>query len=357
MTMRRRAVRSFVIAMLLAIASIARAETPPTIVVLARAKDERVARRLEAELLALGFDVLRRQERGADRTSLEGVAVDGVRGAVRIDDGAIALRVIDHASGAPIDLRVPLDASDADGSDAALRTVEIVRARLLDVPPLVPSAAPTIVFVPRGTDPGAPAGALVAPAEPTGIQAPLPIRIERARAPLELLMGASGIAPLRGLGSAADLRFGLGSRLYGTSFTFRLDGWLPIAPIDIPRGADGRAVAAFAMGSFAMGWQRQPNGSRFVPTIVAGASIATLGIEAVPVGGTTVAPFRKTSYAFVPYAEGRATLRVWEGLKVFGAALVGSGLPALRVHVDGAGPGTFAQPLLLGTAGIEVEIP
>lgn len=313
--------------------------------------DNPVAVRLRAELEALGFQVIILPESGRppSREALEAAARDaGAVAAVRIvpSQKGVEVWVADRATGKTVlrEVVAPQPGTPAGTSTIAVRTVELLRASLMEVESATPPPG-EVTITPTVRAAAAPRVEAAPPPPPPPRRLGLSAQLGPAVA-----IAAGGIDPTVHL--LVDLRWVPG-RWLGVDVL----GLVPTAPARI-ESAEGTSLVSLAMLGAGAHVALAPllgdlsPEPRFTPTLGAGVAAAWLQLE-----GIANAPYaaREEDVGMVaPY------LRAGLGITV---------LPHLRLRLDIIGGATAPRPVIqhgaqqtaawgpvfgLGSAGAEV---
>jgi hypothetical protein len=349
--------RERVAAALLAVAALVvapRAQADPVKVAIVHGSEAiPLARRVQAELTALGVevvDITTATDALVDDAELDAAArLAGATAAIRIAAPSASVWIAGNDGKQYVVRVVPTDHAASSSPDAVLvlRAVELVRVALLDPPTPSPIPPPLPVAAPPPPPPRADATPHLAP-DPLEVMAPPP----RSRLTLEIapaVVGSPGGVPL-----TASLL--LGARFLPGAFGPAVFAVLPLFParVDGPEGtADVRAAIVGAGLHFAP----RPPGAMVRPGVEIGLAGVWLLIHGVATTGAAYTGQSDNLLVAAPYLRAGASLSV-SPLIALRASLLGAvALPEGAISFAGRQVATFGRPLLLGSGGLEITLP
>lgn len=317
---------------------------PAPIIVVLSAADDRFGLRLQAELVALGFDAVLAPPDTASATgpasvgSVEQVArsrraIAAIR-AVSSEHG-VEVWIADRVTGKTVvrDVTSPSDASDRDAA-LALAAVDLLRASLLEV-----------------ALPKAPLGDVPAPPELSQrLSLPAPGSLEPRSPPTLRVSLAPGVlwSP-GGMGPAGSLDVGL--------------AWIPTAhvgaaafvslPLSRPSvsGRGGAADLSVLLGGVGMRFVLTPPESRWSPSADAGVMVTSMESRGAASPGYLAKQVSATLAA--PYLRAGLALAVTPMLRVRADVLFGFVVPGVSVQLAKREVAAFGLPILLSTLGAD----
>jgi hypothetical protein len=323
----------FCVAMSLATSAMAQ-----KIAVARTAGDQRITNRVNAELSALGFEVeLVPETRSTEPSSLRQIATEhGAVAGLRASPSktGIELWIVNPATGATAYEEVVTIQSGRNDELLALRSVEVLRARLLKLGVL--SSPP-------------PAPAPIEPARPIAPASPVPPPPPRT----QLLTADLGLAytlETSALSNYASARFGLTLSpmpiLSVSSFAL-----LPVEDSEVSESAGTASVNAKLFG---LGGDAHLRWGRLGASLGAGALLAVLSVT-----GEAEPPYQGQHdrlFAAVPFVRlgGSAAVTDWLGLNL--ELLAGLATPPTVVRVDLNEVAEWGRPLLTASLTLQLGV-
>jgi hypothetical protein len=311
----------------------------PRLLVFSNQLQDPLVSRVLAELRSQGFEVITASAaagRIPDREVLAIAEAARAVAAVRmtVSESAVDLKVTDSMTEGTFVRRIEVE---ADPTVAALRTVEVLRTRLINLLALAPRhrARPT------------------EPARPTAPSATAPSAAERVRAPP--LRSTFGLA----LGAAVADSPGGSTRSWDMLAAFRwrtqtdfLVEALALVPVTRSefRESDGSARLGFGCLGAGIGW-RPIRARWWSPELGAGLAGILVQVQGIP--GAGLSGHNDTSFAVSPYLRTGFSVDFWETLAVRGDFLAGLALPRTVILFGDRQVGSWGRPLVLGSAGLE----
>lgn len=343
----RRSLASVALLAVVAFASRADADAPTRVLVVSDAENDPLAARLAVELRALGLEVEEARPTAGD--SLETIAREHHADALaRVGHAPASVSMwIDPTRfpqpGAPPVLHV--DAGGANGSDSgllALRAVELLRGRLLQVAAPIaarvePPIGPPPIASPLASAPPAPG----VPDDRRASQLRSPSRFAVAIGPA-LLATPGGLAPLPGAFLGADAR--VGDRLHAGL------ALLPPIATSAARGAQGGASVRLGLAAASASARFDLGRAFFDAGAGAGVVLALFSGDATP-------PAIASSGAaalFFPFARAGGGASLGDRLALRADLLFGATLPRAAIRVAGEEVASLGRPLALGVVALEV---
>lgn len=318
----------------------ASAQDRPLVALAVDRADDPVAERLRAELGALGFDVETVQAPGLapSRPLLEATARDrGAIAAMRIvpSRAGVEVWIFDRVTGKTVLREVVTDPDPArpDFETIALRTVELLRASLMEIDAPHPS---------RGE---------VRP--PPAVRAIGPRRRPPTRGPrTRLALGPTLALSPGGVGPALDLLAEV--RLAGPeSIGATIVALVPTLPARVADAEAGSASVLVALLGADLCWR--PHGSpRLQPDVGAGAAMVLLHLA-----GSARSGFVGTTddtLSVLPYVRGGARLGLWRGIGLVAETLMGLAIPQPSIRFAGSEVAVWGAPLVAASVGLEVAL-
>jgi hypothetical protein len=323
--------------------SIASAQSPPRVVLVADRDSDLVGMRLVGELSALGFEVVAvAVDPGTDagREPLEELARERQAvAALRVVplSGGVEVWIVDRVTGKTV-LREVVTAGEGETVEevVALRSVELLRASLMeiDAPHRVRGevAPPPNIrrVVPRPRPPPAP-----------------PPRLSLGLAPA--LLPSPG-----GMGLPVDVRVWVRHRA-GERWGWTAIGLVPVVPahVEAPEGeADG---APWLLGGGLDLYLTAP-GAPFGGVLGAGGALALVQMQGI----STQQPYRLASdgaLVSAGYLSAGATYALTPFLRLAADCVGGIAFPEVQMKFGGRAAATWGTPFLAVSAGIEVAWP
>jgi hypothetical protein len=327
----------------------ARAEGAPSRVALVRSSsNDRVlheaATRVRAELLAAGFEVVDVDEAPGDpRSEVENAAPETSSFATiamnRAANGAFAdVWISDHVTGKTVARRLEVGSGENATAVLAIRTLELLRASLLEVAAKVPPAEPPMaapVDVVKWIEPALPAAA---PAP-----APSPLR------GTALALGALALHGLRGIGLAIGPTLGVSHGIGPWFARLALAG--PLLGPNL-QTSTGSATVRQELGALELGWASVPR------PVGVNAWIGAGGYD-LHTDGSAATPYRATSGDVVSFLMTAGLGVLFEigprvGVTADVTALVVDPQPV--VVIAGRDAGGAGLPSLGGSLGVVVGL-
>jgi hypothetical protein len=346
-----------------------RADEVRVLVVRAQARDV-VAARIRDELQTLGVRV---EEASSGAGDLGAIArARGVAAALRVSSTAprtVELWVDpsrDRGSGAAVTRLEENVYEDGDTASAlALRAVELVRGRLLEVEHHAPaaSAAPAPSAAPSALPPAEPTPR---PPPPPPAE-PAPARSDRitsepkrppapgGRHRVALSIGPAVIAsPGGGLSASGDVAASVRWTLLGR-FAADVTALVPVVPATISSAAGSARISAGLVGLGA--WADLIDPERPLTTgLGLGVAAGLLGYAGEASSGGMSARSGLAAFA-MPYAKWGLGWRAFPPLTVAGEMLVGVARPRPVVVLEEASRGAFGNPMLAFGLSLQLSIP
>lgn len=304
------------------------------VVLLAKEPSESLPSRVSAELRSLGFEVVSVGDDDATKspTQLEAVARSSeALAAVRVVavEGAVDLWIVNVRTHEIVVRRVV----SPDPTVAALRSVEALRASLIDLLALAPKTSTP--HVPRE-----------AAAEVTGIP-PLAKEHDASRLGFELALG-----PAHATEYFDPSWHALGAFRWMWSGHWGLHA-VGVAPLSSSRvtGEEGYARITFGLLGGGLTWQPLAE-SWWTPYIGGGLAGALLHSRGVPSADFT--GYSHFIFVACPYVRAGARFLRKGPWRIHFSLLAGISAPHPVLVFDGRTAGAWGRPLLLGTLGVEL---
>lgn len=308
------------------------------IAILGIGSEDAVGRQLEAELISLGLVVVPSVPwtQGNDLAALEREARRlNVAAAIWIggvDASSAELVVVDRVTAKSLHKR--LDVSDQATSELrarvlVARAIELLRASLREL-------QERDQLPPRAVEPSAALRALVEPS---------PARV-RVAAGSTLLASSGGVPASFGLWLAAQYRLRLPVAL-------ELGGAVPLGSTEITAAEGSAEVSTLLLNAAAL-WEPLPARSSFRPQVGLES-----GAAVVRMMGSGAAPLRDgsdTVVAAVALTRAGASILVSKSLRLRADARLGLSVPEVSVLFAERVAATWGRPLLLLSAGLELEL-
>jgi hypothetical protein len=294
-------------------------------------EDALVARVL-GELRSQGFEVVPISAATASMPDREVLAIAEAAGAVAavgisVSESAVDLRVTDCMTEATFVRRLEVA---GDPAVAALRTVEVLRTRLINLLALAPRRKP------RAAEPTRPA------APPERVRAPPP------RSELGVALGGA-VAESPG-GSRASWHL-LAAFRWRTPTDLLLEAFalLPVSQAEF-REREGSALLGFGCLGAGVGWR--PIRQRWwSPDLGAGLAGTLVHVRGIP--GAGLAGHTDTSLAASPYLRIGFGAALWRTLALRGDLLTLLAMPRTVILFGDRPVGAWGRPVVLGSAGLE----
>ena len=320
--------------------SLATSAMAQKIAVARTAGDQRITNRVNAELTALGFEVeLVPETRSTEPSSLRQIvtehgAVAGLRASP--SKTGIELWIVNPATGATAYEEVVTIQTGRNDELLALRSVEVLRARLLKLGVL--SSAPP-ASVPIAHEPAA-------PIEPPSPPPPPPPRAQLLTADL----GMAYTLETSALSNYASARFGL--TLSPTPiFSLSSFAMIPVEESDVSKNEGTASVNATLFG---LGGDAHLHWGQLGASLGAGAALAVLSVT-----GQAEPPYQGRHdrlLAAAPFIRMSGSARVadWLGLNL--ELLAGLAIPPTVVRVDQQDAAEWGRPLLTASLTLQLGV-
>jgi hypothetical protein len=289
--------------------------------------------RVLGELRSQGFEVITVSAAAAgipDREVLAMAEAARAVAAVRIvvSESAVDLKVTDSMTEGTFVRRLEVE---GDRTVAALRTVEVLRTRLINLLALAPRRGPRVVE----------------PARPTATSAPpRQVRAPPARAAFGLALGA---AVAESPGGSTPSWHALAAFRWSTPTELLVEALalLPVSRSEF-RERDGSARLGFGWLGAGIGWQPM-SGRRWSPDLGAGVAGMLVRVQGMPSAGLT--GHTDTSLAASPYFRTGFSVACWKTLAVRGDLLAALAVPRTVILFGDRQVGSWGRPVVLGSAG------
>jgi len=298
--------------------------------------DHRITNRVNAELRALGFEVeLVPEARSTEPSSLRQIATEhGAVAGLRASPSktGIELWIVNPATGATAYEEVVTIQSGRNDELLALRSVEVLRARLLKLGVLSnPPPAPLVIeHEPALTSP----------------PPPLPPRTQLLTADLGMAYAWETSA----LSNYASARFGL---TLSPTPTFSLSSFAML-PLQESQVSQSEGTASVHSTLFGLGGDAHLRWGRLGASLGAGALLAVLSVT-----GEAAPPYQGQHdrlFAAVPFirVSGSARVADWLGLNL--EFLAGVATPPTVVRLDLEDVAEWGRPLLTGSLTLQLGV-
>ena len=324
----------------------------PRIVVIAddiRAHDS-IFSRLRAELRTVGFvvTVLPAPPSDTPRRALEEAALhDGAVAAVRLTPSRdrVEVWIVDRITGKTVlrDVLVTEAEPDRDAT-IALRTVELLRASLMEVdaphPPRGDTPAPAEIRTMAGLPPPA---VLADRPDSEAQRAP---RFALAVAPA-MIAGPGGLAPMAAL--AVDARAFVHPRVgVGVS------AFLPLSAARLDANEGTSTSRVFIVSADAFAHFASP-GARWDPTLAVGVAGIVLHTEGVASSPSWLG-VRSDSASFGMFLRPGISVALGDRLRLRTDVVTGLALPRFALDYVGRSVATWGWPFFVGSLGLEIPL-
>lgn len=327
--------RSVFVFALFAFAVPASAQEPlPRVALVVEAQGDPVARRLRAELVALGFEVVEVAAEGeAAREALENVArAESAVAALRVVPSAqgVEVWIVDRVTGKTVLREVVTADATAPAEDVVpVRAVELLRASLMEID------APHPV---QGEVPPPPNVRTIVPK-------PRPPPVPPPR--WSLALGPALLFSPGGLSTAGEarvaLRWRIGDRLGASAI-----GLVPAIAAYIETPQYRTDVSPWIGGLSGDFYFARP-GARWTPTAGLGVGLVALRMVGQGTQGAT-----DTTWGTAPFVSAGLTYAISKSLRVGADVLVGALFPETRIDFVSTPVAKWGRPLAAWSAGVEV---
>ena len=308
-------------------------ENPRLLVFSDQLGDPLVARVL-GELRSQGFEVMPVSAASASMPDHELVAIAEAADAVAavrisVSESAVDLRVTDSMTEATFVRRLEVE---GDPTVAALRTVEVLRTRLINLLALAPRRTP------RSRE----------PARPTGTSATRRVLAPPARSEFGLALGGA-VAESPG-GSTASWHV-LAAFRWRTRTDLLVDALalLPATQAEF-REREGSARLGFGCLGAGVGW-RPIRARWWSPDLGAGLAGMVVQVRGIP--GPGLSGHTDTSLAASPYLRTGFGVAFWKTLALRADLLALWAMPRTVILFGDRQVGSWGRPVVLGSAGLE----
>jgi hypothetical protein len=313
--------------------------SPPRLIVFSDQLADPLVARVLAELRSQGFEVVTISAvatRTPDQQMRQLAEAADAVAAVRIEtlESAVEVRVVDRTTERTFIRRLDVE---GDRAVAAMRTVELLRTRLVNLLAFAPRPQPRVV---EAAQPPALAGhprpAYTSP------------RQERFGLAFEF-----GAAQSPG-GSTASLPVLAAFRWrHARHWMVESLGLVSLVPSEY-RQRDGIARLSFGSLGVGVGWHPL-TGRRWAPDLGAGTGATWIHIRGVPSAGFY--GHGDMSWSISPYLRTGFSFRLWRSLSIRADLLAELLLPRTLVLFEDRTVGAWGRPLVAGAAGLEWNLP